>query len=274
MNDSKIIFDSATLLRSQSVITIDNSSFKYGYGCFETMRLVNGRIPLAELHFERLFNSLEVLRFDIPDHLTARNLLDQSIQLAIQNQCIDQSKIRITISREFQTTHYIIEAEALSTKNAELNKDGLVIDIYTKAIKNADIFSHIKSNARLQYEITRMWANEKKLDDAIIMNSSGKIVDSTIANLFIVSGGIIKTPPIEDGCVSGVMRKYLLRCCRQQGLPIQEVSLSIEDVLQAQEVFLTNAVRGIQWVKQVAQSGFQLNTAKLLSQKFIQPLFI
>lgn len=265
-----------------NIISASNRGLRYGDGCFETMKLINGKIALARLHFERLFTSLEALKFEIPEHLTAKKLLNDVIKLAKNNDCHDLARVRLMVSRgegglydtKDNQPYYIIEAAALDTSANALNENGLVLDVYSQARKVADNFSHIKSNNMLPYVIAALWAKEQNLNEALLMNPYEKIADATTASVFIVAGGIIKTPPLKDGCIDGVMRKHLLQCCSKEGLPVEEASLSVEDVLQAQEVFLTNAVRGIRWVKQAGKSRFPLNVARLLHEKFIRPLTV
>ena len=111
------------------------------------------------------------------------------------------------------------------------------------------------------------------MNDALLLNPFDKIADATIANIFIVKDGIIKTPAITEGGVNGVMKNYLLQCMRKENMPVEECSIAVEDVLQAQEVFLTNSVYGIKWVKQCGNSNYTLQAAALLHKQFIQPLW-
>ena len=101
-----------------------------------------------------------------------------------------------------------------------------------------------------------LYAKEIKLNDCLVLNTAGKIVDSTIANLFIIKENVIRTPSLDQGCVNGVMRRYLLESLSVAGYVISETSISIQDVATADEVFLTNAISGIRWVKQFANVNY------------------
>jgi branched-chain amino acid aminotransferase len=96
-----------------------------------------------------------------------------------------------------------------------------------------------------------IWAKENNLNDALILNQHDRICDSTIANVFWVKDNKIFTPPLNEGCVAGVMRKKVLELAiRNSDHLMQEAVLTQEILLQADEVFLTNAITGIRWVKE------------------------
>jgi len=112
------------------------------------------------------------------------------------------------------------------------------------------------------------WAKEKKLNDAFLLNNFNRLADATIANVFIVKDGKVKTPSLSEGCVSGVMRRHLLACMRKENIPVEETQIETEEIFEANEIFLTNAVNGIRWVKQCGKSNYNLQLAKYLFEKF------
>ena len=106
-----------------------------------------------------------------------------------------------------------------------------------------------------------------------MLNAYDRIADATIANVFIVKDGVVKTPTLTEGCINGVMRRHLLKCMREEGMPVEETSLTVEEVLQAQEVFLTNAAFGIRWVKRCGRSEYGKAFADILYKKFVASLY-
>ena len=95
------------------------------------------------------------------------------------------------------------------------NENGLIIDIFPDARKSVDIFSNLKSANYLPYVMAAIWAKENKLNDALILNQHDRICDSTIANVFWVKDNKIFTPPLNEGCVAGVMRRKILELAIQ-----------------------------------------------------------
>ena len=262
------------------LISPDNRSFRYGDGFFETMKMVNGKLLLADYHFERLFASLKLLQFQQPVYFTPEYLLENVTLLARKNFHHKLARIRITIFRgdgglydvENHFPHHLIQTLPIQPGYNSFNDNGMVLGIFKDARKICDAYSHIKSNNYLSYAMAALWAKEHKLNDALLLNPYDRVADATIANVFIVKDGAVKTPALSEGAVSGVMRRYLLQCLRKENMPIEETQLQVEDVLQASEIFLTNSIYGIKWVKQLEKNGYTNQLSSLLYKKMIAPL--
>jgi aminodeoxychorismate lyase len=265
MADSLFLFSDGKFLRTgKPIISPNNRSFRYGDGFFETMKWKSGELLLAKYHMERLFNSLAILKFKPPVFFTPSYFIEAVNELIKKNQHHHLARVRITIYRgdggiydhQNHFPHLLIQTWELNESNNLLNENGLELGIFLKAVKAADHFSMIKSNNYLPYVMAAIWAKEEKLNDAILLNPNGDIVDSTIANIFIVTNGIIKTPPLADGPVDGVMRKHMIVQLKKMGYEIEEKSISLEDLLNASAAFLTNAIYGIRWVKKIGETHY------------------
>jgi branched-chain amino acid aminotransferase len=99
-------------------------------------------------------------------------------------------------------------------------------------------------------------AKKQKWNDAIVLNTYGRICDSTIANIFFIKNEIIYTPALSEGCVAGIMRKHVLNQLTAAGFACVEKEISIDELLHADEVFLTNAVYNLRWVKSIDEANF------------------
>lgn len=261
-------------------ISAGNQSFRYGDGCFETMKMVNGKIILADLHFERLFATMAMLNLHFNKKIDSAYLLNTITELAILNNHQSGARIRLTIYRDGEDFEhiktdacYIIQTSSLNNSKDGYNQQGLLAGIYSKAQKSCDSFSALKSNNYQPYFMARLWAQQQKLNDAIICNTNGRIADATIANIFIVANGVIKTPSLSEGCVNGVMRRYVMQCLHNDRMNCVEGPITIEELLNATEVFLTNAVRGIQWVCRINDVDYTNNISAHLYKKYIEPLY-
>jgi len=240
----------------ETVLSKDDRSYRYGDGLFETMKLINGNILLQDHHFERLFLGLDILKFKIPVNFIKQKIEEEIKELSKKNECERSARIRLSVSRGNGGLYdcddkfsYLIECWPLQQK--DLNENGLIIDIFPDARKSIDIFSNLKSANYLPYVMAAIWAKENKLNDALILNQHDRICDSTIANVFWIKDNTIFTPPLNEGCVAGVMRKKILELpIRNSDHLIQEAVLTQEILLQADEVFFTNAITGIRWVKE------------------------
>ena len=259
------------LFRSDTrLFSAANRSFRYGDGLFETMMVRDGRLCLGSLHFERLFSGMRIL--SIQETINRETLEAEVLELCQKNGNPHRSRVRMAIFRDDgadpigSTPHYIIESWPLPGELL-LNHRGLVIDVFPDGRKSCDTLANLKSNNYLLYTLAAIYAQKHALDDCLVLNSRDRLADSTIANLFYVSKGQFFTPPLSEGCVAGVMRRHLLENMPHLGFPIIEKSVTPEDLLNADELFLTNAIRGIRWVSSFRSAKFTNSlTASLYHQ--------
>ena len=266
-----ISINGTTTINSHPVLPADNHSYRYADGLFETMKVVNGQIKLEQYHFERLFSGMKELKFEVSGLFTREKISEEIIQLCRRNKCEKLGRVRLSVSRgnaglydcddKFQ---YLIECWPLEDSVNKLNGIGLTIDIFPDIRKSTDKFSNLKSANYLPYVMAAIWAKENKLNEALVLNSYERICDATIANVFWVKNGIIYTPQLSEGCIAGVMRKYLIDQTTDTEIEIKEKELYPADLETADEVFLTNATRGIRWVSGFKNKSYQCDLSKRL----------
>lgn len=128
---------------------------------------------------------------------------------------------------------------------------GAPVELIVSAIaRNAGSpVSRLKALGYLDNILSAREAAQRGADDALLLNGDGKVACSTIANLFVVSGGKLSTPPVDDGVMAGVVRELILEIAPTLGIEAGERSLTIMDIFAADEVFLTNSVRLLSPVK-------------------------
>jgi branched-chain amino acid aminotransferase len=257
---------------SETILTADNRSFRYGDGCFETMRVYQGEVLLADLHFERLMASLHLLHFDPPHHFTKTYFTKLVMELCSRNNHDQLARVRLTIFRAdgglYDPTNnipqFIIQSWELDRNIMELNEVGLEVDIFPDAKISCDKFSSIKSNNCLPYVMGAMYAKQHRINESILLNHHGRVADTTNANLFIVQHGQLITPPLSEGGVCGVMRKHLLQM--DLPFPIKEKSITVQDLENADEIFLTNAITGIRWVGMFRDNSYGNATSVIIHE--------
>ena len=259
------------------VISVDNRSFRYGDGLLETMKYVNGKILFKDLHFQRLFAGLFVLNIEAPAYLTPAYLEEEILILCKKNSHLKTTRVRLTIFRGKDDLHesnipgFIIQTWMINDA-IQLNTEGLEIDIYPIARKSCDRFSNIKSNNFLPYVMASLYANASNLHDCLVLNTHERICESTIANVFIIKDKIIFTPPLSEGCVAGVVRKWILQNVKLLQYHIIEKPLNPSDLVEADEIFLTNAIRHIRWVKQLGNTRYHNQDTLLFHRNFIKSI--
>lgn len=212
-------------------------AFKYGDGAFESILVNNGKVELLSYHYERIKNTCRALGFDDLNIIQLKDL----IQL-IPSQ--GMYKVRLTYFRTGNAmyysdqlkTDYIAEVSELN----DIKQEVYNIGVYDHPLKSYSFLSSSKLTNCMPYVEATRYAKHYSLDEVIILNNRGEVCESSYCNVFLVKDGIISTPNLESGCVAGTMRAYLL-----DQEDIVERSVSLDDLLEADEVFLTNAVRGI-----------------------------
>src|SRR5687768_16235691 len=264
---------------SEPVFLAANRGYRYGDGLFETMKMVDSNIRLAEYHFERLFSGLSLLKFGIPKLFTAERLQEEILALCRKNACEQFARIRLSVSGgnggiydEDRSLQYLVECWPLNESVNQLNENGLVIDIYSGARKSCDPFSNIKSASFLPYTMAALYAKENKLNDCLVLNTHDRVCDSTIANLFWIKDATVFTPALSEGCLAGVMRRHLLGKFREAEYNVQETMATVADIENADEIFLTNAINGIRWVRQFRDQTYRNSMTTEFHNQFLKTI--
>jgi branched-chain amino acid aminotransferase len=237
-------------------IAKDNRAFRFGDGFFESMRIVNGRALFLENHFARIISTANALKIQLPTGFTIDLLQSQVLEVLRRNDIAHGGRMRITFYRKSSGFYlpkqdemtYFIEAEALADNEFVLNATGRMVDIFTEYKKEINKLSVFKTLNCQLYVQAAIHARDKGLDEALIQNNKLSIIESNSSNLFIVSNGVLYTPTLEDGCVAGTMRMNIINLALENKIKVYECTLNPQNLLAADEMFLTNAVRGIEWI--------------------------
>ena len=258
---------------SQPALPVQNQGFKFGDGLFETMRLIRGRLPLEQLHCERLWAGMQKLHLLLPSLRNWQDWLQQIAALANANNCLEHGRVRLTIFRDESSYGYTLEATPLQPSYQQWNIAGERLVIFPEGRKAMDAFSNIKSTSYQLYAMTALFAHNNNADDAIVLNTEGNICDTSRANLFIVKDGNVFTPALSQGCVAGVMRRWIIDCLIKTGYSVTETTLTEADLLQADEIFLTNALYGIRWVSCFGDKHYTSHFSHKFYEQWLPTIF-
>lgn len=246
----KVYYFNGELTAKPPLITSQNRSFRYGDGVFETIKVFRNEMILRDFHFDRLFTSLSLLKITAPLFLTAERLSKDILDLCKQNSCGDSARVRVAAYREEENkAGVVIEAYSLDKEINVLNQDGWTIDIYPHARKSMDAFANLKSANYLPYVLADLYAKENEKDECLVLNCDNKIADASKANVFLVLKKEIYTPALHQGCVNGIKRRFVIEELKKQRVVVHQQVINEEMLLEADEVFLTNAINDIRWVK-------------------------
>ncbi|GAB4091191.1 aminotransferase class IV [Flaviaesturariibacter terrae] len=255
---------------SAPVLPGDNPAFKWGEGLFETMRMTQGQIPLARRHWARLEEGLT--RLGMNDAALQPAVLENLLgELALRNKCQERARLRLQVYREGAGLGFVAEAAPLDGADAGWNERGWQIEVFADARIAADAFSSLKRSNYLPYVLAARRAADLGIDECFLVNAWGNVCDGARTNLFVVTNGQLRTPPLSEGPIDGVLRRQLLELRAQEGEPVEEVPLTMEDLLAADEIFLTNALRGIRWVGRFRQRNYGCAVSRDLYARLGEP---
>jgi aminodeoxychorismate lyase len=260
---------------SQNVINHNNRAFRYGDGIFESIRVANGNILNAELHYTRILNSLKTLKIDVLKSFNLDFLKEQILNLCDKNEITNAARVRLSIFRssgglykpESSMMSFLIECAPLEKSHFCINEVGLSIGLYNEIVKTFSILSGLKSCNSQIYVLASIYAYENNFDDCLIINDKNNIIETTSSSLFLVKNNKLFTPSLEDGCVDGVMRKVIIDLATKLEYTVDTRSLSYKDIMEADEVFLTNAIVGIKWVFMFNGQKYDSKTSTFLLKK-------
>lgn len=266
-----INFNGRVISGSESVL---NRAFLYGDGVFETMRISRGKILFFEDHYFRLMSAMRICRMEIPMSFTMEYLENQVLELTSRNG-FENARVRLTVYRsgggyylpESSETEFVITASALDSSEYSIASQTYEADLYRDFHIPAQLLSTVKTTNRMINVTASIYASENGLDDCLLINGEKNVVEAISANVFIYSGGRLITPPVSEGCVNGVMRKQILALAKKEGIEAAEEIVSPFEIQRADEVFLTNVIKGIQPITKYRKKEYGSDLSKRLLER-------
>lgn len=257
------------------ILTASNRSFKFGDGLFESMRMIDNKLQFADFHADRLVGGMKVLKIDGHALMDDYFLRQKTADLVKKNRWNGNVRFRLSVYREgagvytpeINKAGYVLEGIPLTSNHYELNSKGLIIDVYDEIAKPINKLSNYKTSNALPYVMAGIFKSQNRLDEAMILNQNGFLCESISANVFVVYNDQIYTPALTEGCVSGVMRSAIMQLCKMNDLNLIEAQINPEILKEAEEVFITNATQGIQWVMGYGRKRYFNEVSKFLIDK-------
>ncbi|MFK7833204.1 MAG: aminotransferase class IV [Winogradskyella sp.] len=252
-----INFNGTLLLPSEAKLTVHNRGYNYGDALFETLKVVNGHIFFWEDHYFRLMASMRILRMDIPMNFTMEFLESEILRTLEANDLLNAaSRVRLNVDRgeggkylpsNEAKVQFNISTEPHANPFYTIDADAsYVVDLYKDYFMAPGLLSGLKSNNKAIQVIGSIYAKENDFDNCLVLNTNKSVIEALNGNLFLVKGDKIKTPPLEDGCLKGVMRKQILELLSKDvNVIIEEASISPFELQKSDELFVTNVIKGI-----------------------------
>ncbi|MFE3870897.1 aminotransferase class IV [Flavobacterium sp. ZS1P70] len=264
-----------TIVSQDANILTQNRAFLYGDAVFETVKIINNRILFLEDHYFRLMSSMRVIRMEIPMNFTMEYFEEQILLLVKNNALSASSRARITVYRndggyylpKNNSVSFLIHTTALENTSYSIEQKEYEVDLYKDFYITKQLLSSIKTTNKIINITGSIYANENGLDNCILLNDSKNVVEVLQGNIFMLLGNRLITPPVSEGCLNGVMRKQILVLAKKNDhLEVVEEAISPFDLQKADELFITNVIKGIQPITKYRKKTFTTNVANQLVQ--------
>jgi branched-chain amino acid aminotransferase len=245
---------------------------RYGDGLFETILVLRHQPLWIEEHFERLSASALLLGLILPADFSLLAFGNTIQQLCEKNDAQDQ-RVRVVVYRNGSGTYLPTSNYAgvfITTQALNFNPVCAVlpnVGFYERIQKPMNLLSPLKSSNALLFVLASTEAQERKLDDVILLNTEDRVCEATSSNVFVIKDGKLFTPPIAEGCVDGVLRKVLLH-----NFSVEEMPITKPFLLSSDSVFTTNTIQGIRAVQRIDAKVFSVAPVAALHENYIQLL--
>ena len=261
----------------KAAISISNRGLNYGDAIFETLRVSAGKIYFWEDHYFRLMASMRILRMEIPMNFTQEYLEKQILATIEANGTITAAyRVKILVWRQegglyspaINEIDFSVQCSDLKNSFYLLSQDHYEIELFKDHYITSGLLSTLKTNNKIINVLGSIFAKENGYENCLLLNEKKQIVEALNGNIFLVKGDSIKTPPLKDGCLKGIMRKQILTILADMhDYDMQEVSISPFELQKADEMFVTNVITGIQSITKYRKKQYTNTIAKELLGK-------
>ena len=256
---------------SEDNLLTNNRGLLYGDSVFETIKILDGKILFVEDHYFRLMASMRIVRMEIPMNFTMEYFEEQLLALAKAENLEKSSRARITIFRNQggfylptdRTVSFLIHISPLENSVYQIEKENYEVELYKDFIVTKHLLSTIKSSNRMINVTGSIFADENGYDNCLLINDDKNVIEALNGNLFMLMGNKLITPPLSEGCLNGVMRKQVLALARKiETLEVVEEPISPFDLQKADELFVTNVIKGIQPITKYRKKEYETKVSK------------
>jgi branched-chain amino acid aminotransferase len=245
------VFLNERLVKEQEAkVSVNDHGFLYGDGVYETLRTFNGRVWQLKEHLKRLRMSASRLGIKVP---WGNSQLEKFIVMTIAKNGFKESRVRLTITRgendynfmESKKPTLVIQVKELHEVDANLLQKG--VNIVTLNLQR--VLPEVKSISLLPMIIATRAARSKKAYECLFVDSKKYVTEGSVSNVFIVRKNVLITP--KNGILPGTTRNFVLSLAKKRSITAVEKDFKLEELYGADEVFITNAPKGIVPVKKI-----------------------
>ena len=244
----QVLYNGAFLSEREASIGVDDGGWLHGAGLFETMRAENGRIFRLESHMQRLMKSAAKLlrpieRDSLPCEDDFNTLLERlNLKTARVRMTVSAGCMRANQADSEAELNVCVTAVALTTYPAKLYEDGVSVIVSAYRRSPTDPIAGHKTTSHLPQLLALREAQSARCVEALWFTTNHQLAEGSISNVFVVKNGAVKTPPLDTPVLPGIARGVVLEIAAEMEIEAGEARLTIDDLLDADEVFLTNTI--------------------------------
>lgn len=264
--------DQSIIPAHQATISVFDHGLLYGDGIFEGLRFYHGKTFMLEAHLQRLTKSARAIDLELPLSLQQ---ISTAIEQLIEAYPADSGYLRLVVTRgpgslgidprKCARAGLFIIADELAVVDVSDISQGIDLHVaQTRRMPVECLDPKIKSLNYLNNILAKIEANYAGMDEALMLNLDGYISEGSVDNIFIVDAGVLKTPPLDDGLLAGITRAVILEAAQDVGIRCQEISLRLEDLIAADECFLTGTGAELIAVSRIDEHVFRSPQTPLL----------
>lgn len=253
------IFDSKLVNGNYIDLSINSESLNYGFSIFETLKLYDGKAQLLKEHINRLNNSLSSLNinYKLDIEITANDIEELICTLDVT-----KGAIKIFVLENDGSYHTLISYSS-RVYQAKLYKRGYKVILSQYRTNELSAFTYHKTANYGDNILALRDAKSKGYDEVIFRNSKDFISEGSLSNIFIVKDDTVYTPCIESGILDGIMRKFVIKILEDLDIEIIEKQISLEELENADEIFLSNSLMNIMPVSTLDAKTYSLDKFKI-----------
>ena len=266
-----INFNGELLFEENVKLSSENRGFKYGDAVFETIKVSHKRVIFWEDHYFRLMASMRMLRMKIPMQFTLEFLEKEILKAVAVQEEASSFRVRLNVYRKdgglytpkTNEIDYLIDVKV----NMYQTKNTYTVDVFKDFYNYSGLLSTIKTNNRMVNTLASIYAQENDLDNCVLINEKKGVVEVTNANIFVLKGNIVKTPALTEGCIKGIVRNKVIEIIlKNKEYTLEETTISPFEIQKADEVFITNAIIGVQPITNYKKKNFTIDFANKISK--------
>ena len=259
---------------SKAKLSPFNRGFTYGDAVFETLKINNNKPLFWESHYFRLMASMRILRMEIPMNFTPEFLEKQIMSLvnSLASNAVSY-RAKLTVFRDSEG-YYTPDTNAVSftISVSELDSDiykiydhSYEIELFKDYFIAPNLLSTLKTNNKVVNVVGSIFAKENSYNNCLLLNTNKNVIEALNGNVFLVNGTTIKTAPLTDGCLKGIVREKLIEIISKSSeYKLDESSISPFELQKADEIFITNIIQGIVPVTKYRKKTYASEVSKAL----------